>query len=369
MAPQLVQTLPTTKANRKRALTEADLPPLPPQLGSTATASEKAARAAIMQERRRVQKQLQEQGRGDRDRSGRKRDADSERRVVQRLLNEARSVPLPRVTPRMFESLWRHSSSHAAAAGWNEVLQRPLPASATHSRMYDDDERVVRVGGQVSYAEVRCTEEHVFELQDGTFDEYGCLQNGILYEFDYTCSCANDELELQHHAASTIQTAMRNAYLRCGPRRLPPPKGCPPCGCLCRRCMLAPLKLLQMNEAHLQAEMCKQNCCPVGLKRIEVVHTPKASCADEITSLRTDQLRLIINSCRLDGSPIIRNDQPVIWMWKRAKCNSACSNLTLTSFDELEPDLAMSWLLGDCVQEIPTDVRRRIVSHFVKEIV
>ena len=58
MAPQLVQTLPTTKANHKRALTEADLPPLPPQLGSTATASEKAARAAIMQERRRVQKQL-----------------------------------------------------------------------------------------------------------------------------------------------------------------------------------------------------------------------------------------------------------------------------------------------------------------------
>ena len=368
MAQACIQTLPTTNSKRKRKFTEADLPPRPPQLGSTATASEKALRAAIMQERRRVQKQLQEQKRGARDRSCRKRDADSERRVVQRLLSEARSRPLPQVTPHIFESLWRHRSSHAAAC-WNEVLQRPMPASATHSRKHDDDERVVRVGGQVSYAEIRCTEENVFELRDGTFDEYGCLRNGILYEFDYACSCANDELGLQHAAASTIQAAMRNAFLRSGPRRLPQPKGCPPEGCLCRRCMLAPLKLLQMNEADLQGERCQQNCCPIGLKRIEVVHTPKAPCADEATSFYTDQLRLAINSCRLDGSPVIQNDQPVIWMWKRAKWNSASSNLAIASSEEWEPDLAMSWLLGDCVQEIPTDVRHRIVSHLVKYIV
>ena len=220
MAPPLVHA-PAASSKRKRAVSQADLPPLPPQLGSSASASEKAARALIMKERRRVQMQLQEQGRAQRDRSDRVRNAESERRVAQRLFNEARSVPLPQMTPRMFESLW--SASPAAGMNpqapwvlnptWKEVLQRPISESATFSREYDGDERVVQVGGQVSYAEVRCSEDGIFEVQDGSFDECGRLRNGVIYEFEYCCACDDDaadddEHQLQHSSARIIQVAI-----------------------------------------------------------------------------------------------------------------------------------------------------------------
>ena len=71
MAPRapLIIHAPAASSKRKREVSEADLPPLPPQFSSNASASEKSARALIMKERRRVQMQLQEQGRAKRDRS------------------------------------------------------------------------------------------------------------------------------------------------------------------------------------------------------------------------------------------------------------------------------------------------------------
>ena len=174
MAPTLDKA-PSASSKRKRAVSEADLPLLPPRLCRHASASEKAARALIMKERRRLQMQLQEQMRAKRDRNDRTRSHDSERRATQRLLNEARSYPLPQITPRMFESLWSASpiagmcpqAPWALKPTWREVLQRPLSESASYSREYDNetDERVVRVGGQVCYAEVRGNND-VFELRD-----------------------------------------------------------------------------------------------------------------------------------------------------------------------------------------------------------
>ena len=381
MAPTLDKA-PSASSKRKRAVSEADLPLLPPRLCRNASASEKAARALIMKERRRLQMQLQEQMRAKRDRNDRTRSHDSERRATQRLLNEARSYPLPQITPRMFESLWSASpiagmcpqAPWALKPTWREVLQRPLSESASYSREYDNetDERVVRVGGQVCYAEVRGNND-VFELRDGTFDKNGYLRNGIIYEFDYRCWCNDDELdELQDTAACTIQAAMRNKFLLCGPRRLPAPKGCPPQGCLCRRCMLAPLELQEPSEAQLQGEACKHKSCAFGLMRIQVVHTPGAPHADRASSnassnLSTDELLLDIQSHRLDGSSVIHNHQPITWAWKRKRSNSAGSDLKITPAEKFQPGFATSWCLSECA-EVPNDMYHQIVSGVVAAV-
>ena len=114
-------------------LTEADVPPLPKRLGKNATEAEKAARAAVMKERRRVQKQLNEQDRAPRaprDRADRVRpaaEAERVRRALQRLkAAEDRSL-LPTTTT--FDELWALTEEFTCGP-----LTTPWPDTGTCSR-------------------------------------------------------------------------------------------------------------------------------------------------------------------------------------------------------------------------------------------
>ena len=142
-------------APARAMITEADIPELPPPLPPDASDEDKAVRKRKMAERKRVQKQLRDQQRGDRVRPATA--DDSMRRTALRLFQAARRRPLPRVQETTFATLWqltknlsdapRSSSEHRAAsaqlkAAWEAVLQRPCPAKVRREQRL---ERVVRV--------------------------------------------------------------------------------------------------------------------------------------------------------------------------------------------------------------------------------
>ena len=143
---------------KRRRLTQADVPPLPARLGKNATDAEKAARTALMKERRRVQMRLQEQDRGARDRADRARpegEAERVRRALGRLKAEADTSLLP--TAKTFPDLWALTNEFVFGplttpqgyrrrmekvdAAWERFLGRAMPV--TGMLIVDDDQRFV----------------------------------------------------------------------------------------------------------------------------------------------------------------------------------------------------------------------------------
>ena len=134
-------------------LTEADVPPLPKRLGKNATEAEKAARAAVMKERRRVQKQLNEQGRA---RVRPEAEAERVRRALHRLKAAADRSLLPTATT--FYELWALTEEFVNGppttpqgmfrrqekvdAAWERFLGRKMPVAG--KLISDEDARFVR---------------------------------------------------------------------------------------------------------------------------------------------------------------------------------------------------------------------------------